>query len=125
MADNYFGSSTPDFDQQWITRGGPSSQPSIMNTSAGLTYTTPAGGVTITELQIGMLSDPGQAGITVVLGVYDITSGITNAPLLGQATVNSLSDNSGYVWHTVSGLSINVPQNRTIAVASAPPSAAV
>lgn len=123
-ADFYFGSSTPDFESQYAVIGG-STGPTILVNTAGTTFTTPAGGIIITELARGMLSDPGYSGVTFPIGVYDITDGVTNAPLLVQATGNARTDNSGYVWHTVTGLNTFVPAGRVLAAASAPPSSGV
>ncbi len=123
-ADFYFGSSTPDFESQHTVIGG-STGPTILVNTAGTTFTTPTGGIIITELARGMLSDPGYSGVTFPIGVYDITDGVTNAPLLVQATGNARTDNSGYVWHTVTGLNTFVPAGRVLAAASAPPSSGV
>lgn len=124
MVDFYFGSSSPDFAASWSPYGGGSGT-SVLNKDAALTLTVPAGGITITELQRGMDSAAGQAGTTVQIGVYDITGNPANPPLLGSATISSRSDNAGYVWHTVSGLNINVAAGKVIAIGSALPSAAV
>lgn len=126
MADFYFGADTSDYAQQYATFGiGSGNEASVMNTVAGFTFVTPTGGIFITELARGMDSSPGQAGVTFPIGVYDITNGTNNATLVVQATGNSRSDNAGYVWHTVTGLNTFVAANRTLAVASGPPSATV
>ena len=121
MADFYFGASTSDWETQYSPIGGGSNDPTIMNITSEFTFTVPVGGIIITELGRGMDSAPGQAGGTFNIGVYDITSGTASAPLLGQATVNVRSDGAGYVWHSVTGLSIPVTAGKLIAVAATPP----
>lgn len=124
MADFYFGSDTSDYDGNWTQIGGAAS-PTIMNTLAGFTLVTPAGGIFITELARGMDSSIPQEGTTFKIGVYDITGGVAGATRLVEATANSRFDNAGYVWHSVTGLNTFVPAGRTIAVASTPPTTAI
>ena len=121
MADFYFGASTSDWETLYSPIGGGSNDPTIMNITSEFTFTVPVGGIIITELGRGMDSAPGQAGGTFNIGVYDITSGTASAPLLGQATVNVRSDGAGYVWHSVTGLSIPITAGKLIAVAATPP----
>lgn len=121
MADFYFGASTSDWATNYSPYGGGASDPTVMNTTTGFTFTVPAGGIIITELARGMDSAPSQAGGTFNIGVYDITSGVAGATLLGQATANCRSDNAGYVWHTVTGLNINVAAGKVISIAATPP----
>lgn len=121
MADFYFGASTSDWGSNWAPIGGAGPDPTIMNTTSGFTFTVPTGGIIITELARGMDSAPSQAGGTFNIGVYDITAGLAGATLLGQATVNCRSDNTGYVWHSVTGLNISVAAGKILAVAATPP----
>lgn len=121
MADFYFGASTSDWASNWAPIGGAGPDPTIMNTTTGFTFTVPTGGIIITELARGMDSAPSQAGGTFNIGVYDITSGLAGATLLGQATVNCRSDNAGYVWHTVTGLNISVAAGKVLSIAATPP----
>ncbi|RTL03688.1 hypothetical protein EKK58_12370 [Candidatus Dependentiae bacterium] len=124
MADFYFGSTNPDLASNYSQFGGGNGT-SILNNDATLVLTVPAGGITITELARGMDSATGQAGTTVAIGVYDVTGSPANPPLLGSATITSRSDNAGYVWHSVTGLSINVDAGKVIAIGSALPTTAV
>lgn len=129
MADFYFGeTSTPDYGGNWGTYGGgsPTEDKNQSSIFTGGTFTTTASAITITELSRGMEDAASQAGGTVSIGVIDITGGTAGATLLGSATINLLSTNTGnYIWHTVSGLSIAVPQGRTIAIVSGKPTVQV
>ncbi len=120
----YFGSDNPDFGTNYFSYGSGSGT-SVLNKDPSLTFTVPPEGITITELYRGMNSAPTQAGTTVEIGVYDITGDPANPPLLGQAIINSRSDDVGYVWHTATGLNISVAGGKTIALGGALPSAGI
>lgn len=124
MSTFYFGTSTPDFADHYDLRG-PTNSACVLNTTVDTVLDVPVGGITINELCVGMESSPGQAGATIKVGVYDITAGAEGATLIAQATVNSRTDNAGYVWHTTTGLSITVPyvSGKKIALAVTPPTA--
>lgn len=124
MADFYFGADTPDYASNWAPIGG-SAAPTILANLSGFTMVVPAGGIIITELARGMDSAPSQAGATFNIGVYDITNGRANAPMLVQTTVTSRSDNAGYVWHTSGTLSTFIAAGKIIAIGSTPPTVSV
>lgn len=126
MATYQFGSTSEDFGSQYADIGGANS-PTILVYLEEFTLITPVGGIRITELRRGMKADPLYAGYTFNMMVYDITDSpsISGAPLLGQATINVVSVGNTYVWHEVTGLDIQVPANRKIALATTPTSGPV
>lgn len=116
-----FGSTTPDFVANWDTFGPTGGQNQNQLDTVN-TLTVPAGGITISLLERGMDSAASQAGATVSIGIYDITSGTTNAPRLATYTINSRTDNAGYVWHSVA-TSITVAAGKVIAIGTGLPTA--
>lgn len=121
MSTFYFGSTVPDYGVNYSALGGANS-PTIVNYLETLTLVTPAGGIVITELMRGMEASPANTGITCKMGIYDITDhpGITGAPVLAEVTLPALDVGAGHIWHTITGLNINVPGGRKLAIGTTP-----
>lgn len=121
----YFGSDVAEYTSpayQQLGDGGVDFN--FLQVDSSLVFTAPAGAV-LKTLELGADTAVSQAGGTIDIGIYDITTDTDGASKVLSGTLNLRFDDVGYAFHVLSGLDFALTEDHIYAIGIGKPTVAV